>query len=167
MNKMKSPGYGIEGVGERRVGAHPGLWLVALLIFAVLIFASESVAGEGVAIIVHKDSKVDTLSVEDLRRYYSDILVTWPDGEKVKIFDLPMDDSTRQVFSAKVLGKAPQDVTMDWASKRITNMAKNPPTILKSQLLMLSKVGQSPNTLGYISEERVDKQKVKVVLVIK
>ncbi|MDH5637183.1 MAG: hypothetical protein OEZ04_01680, partial [Nitrospinota bacterium] len=74
---------------------------------------------------------------------------------------------TRQVFSAKVLGKAPQDVTMEWASKRITNTAKNPPTILKSQLLMLSKVAHDTNALGYISEEGVDAHKVRVILVIK
>jgi len=141
---------------------------LAALAAALALGADRSPAGETVvAVIVNKANPISAMTVEDLRRYYSDALLNWPGGEKVKIFDLPMDDATRQVFSAKVLGKAPQDVTMDWASKRITNTAKNPPTILKSQLLMFSKVATDPNALGYVSEEQVDEQKVKVVLKIK
>jgi len=137
------------------------------LAVAILFAGSSQAAGTGVAVIVNKENSITAMTVDDLRRYYSDVQVLWPSGEKVKIYDLPMDDQTRQVFSTKVLGKAPQDVTMEWANKRITNTAKNPPTILKSQLLMLSKVVHDVNALGYVSEDQVDEQKVKVILIIK
>ena len=143
--------------------------LAAGWLLATFLFAGECMAGDGggVAIIVHKDSPIASMTVDDLRRYYSDVFLTWDSGEKVKIFDLPMDDPTRQVFSSKVLGKAPQDVTMEWANKRITNTAKNPPTILKSQLLMVSKVAHDINALGYVSGAKVEEEKVKIVLRIK
>jgi len=158
------------GVGWRGTRSHArrllAPWLVSIWL-VTLAFPADCLAAGAVAVIVHKDSPVDSMTVDDLRRYYSDVYVVWASGEKVKIFDLPMDDPMRRVFSSMVLGKEPQDVTMEWASKRITNTAKNPPTILKSQLLMLSKVAHDVNALGYISEESVDEQKVKVVLVIK
>ena len=177
-NHMKQKEIGNARVQKQMDVLRPGsmaqtntMWLatmwLATMWLVILFFSTDCLAGSGVAVIVHKDSEVRSMTVDDLRRYYSDIYVLWGGGEKVKIFDLPMDDPTRQVFSTKVLGKAPQDVTMEWASKRITNTAKNPPTILKSQLLMLSKVAHDTNALGYISEESVDEQKVKVVLVIK
>jgi ABC-type phosphate transport system substrate-binding protein len=155
------------GKGRHSRGAPFALFAVILFSVTLLPGAPIRAGDTAVAVIVNRANPVSSMTVDDLRRYYSDALLSWPGGEKVKIFDLPMDDATRQVFSAKILGKAPQDVTMDWANKRITNTAKNPPTILKSKLLMFTKVAQDVNALGYISEDQVDEQKVKVILKIK
>lgn len=90
----------------------------------------------------------------------------WPNREHINIVDLPMEDATRIFFSRKVLERNPEDVMMEWASKRITNTANNPPMIIKSPVLVQSWVATQKWAIGYIPANLVDPTKVKVALTI-
>ncbi len=147
-----------------RISSLPAFCSAALGLISLLLCPVAQ--AEPVAIVVNPGNPIITMTIEEVKRYYSDILVTWPSGESVKLFDLPMNSPARKVFSLKVLGKRPEDVTMEWANKRITNTAKNPPRTLKSPVLMSSKVGSKSGALGYMPLGKVKKEKVKVVLTI-
>jgi len=132
-----------------------------------LALSADTAFSESIAIIVNRDNPVKSLSEQDLKKFYSDISVKWASGDRVKIYDLPINDEARRIFSAKILKRSPEDVTMEWANKRITNTAKNPPNTLKSQVLMQSKVASEKGGLGYMFADKVNHKKVKVVLTIK
>lgn len=141
------------------------LTMACVIIMAMMITRGVSSA-EPIAVIVNPANPISILTIGEVKKYYSDIIAIWPNREHINIVDLPMEDATRQMFSMKVLERNPEDVMMEWASKRITNTANNPPTIIKSQVLVQSLVATQKGAIGYISANLVDPTKVKVVLTI-
>lgn len=136
---------------------------------AVALFIAVGAApasSEHIAIIVHRDNPINSITRAQLKKYYSDIITAWPDNTHIKVYDLPIKDTARRVFSDKVLHKLPEIVTMEWANKRITNTAKNPTSTVRSQKVMLMKVSKDKTAIGYLPVKMVKKSLVKVILVI-
>jgi ABC-type phosphate transport system substrate-binding protein len=119
-----------------------------------------------IAVIVHRDNPIKSITPSDLKKYYSDIVTTWPDSAHIRLYDLPISDTVRKAFSDKILHKRPEIVTMEWANKRITNTAKNPPSTVRSQKVMLMKVAKDKLAIGYLPVEMVKKNLVKVILIL-
>ncbi len=105
---------------------------------------------ETMVVVVNKKNPMTSLSIAQVKRIYSDDMVRWPDGEKIRVYDLPVDNSDRAHFSRSVIGKDAAKVASEWANKSVTNTAKNPPTIVKSKVLMLYKVSKSKTAIGYL-----------------
>jgi len=139
---------------------------MACVIVLALMMTRGASSAEPVAVIVNPANPISILAIEEVKKYYSDIISMWPNREHINILDLPMDDTTREMFSRKVLGRNPEDVMMEWASKRITNTANNPPMTIKSPVLVQSWVATQKWAIGYIPVSMVDPTKVKVVLTI-
>jgi len=146
----------------------PRLTLCSLFAAVTLfcLFLAKPASAGAVAVVVHPDNPLTALSIEEVKSYYTDRKTRWPSGGKVNVYDLPLSALARGDFSRKTLGRAPQDVAMEWANKRITNTAKNPPITVRSPILMLSKVSGDKNALGYLPVEMVRVGKVKVILTI-
>ena len=139
---------------------------MACVIMMALMVTGGGSSAEPIAVIVNPANPINILTIDEVKKYYSDIVAMWPNREHVNIVDLPMEDTTRHMFSMKVLERNPEDVMMEWASKRITNTANNPPMIIKSPVLVQSWVATQKWAIGYISASLVDPTKVKVVLTI-
>ncbi len=144
--------------------------LIGVMTFFVLTCAGLAAAPAGaetMAVIVSKNNPIASLSMTEIRRIYQDEMVRWPGGEKIEVYDLPVDNPGRVQFSRRVIGKAAERVASEWANKKITNTAKNPPKIVKSKVLMLYKVGKSRLAIGYLPLAMVKgKPKVKVMATI-
>jgi ABC-type phosphate transport system substrate-binding protein len=127
--------------------------IVGLITFFVLACTALVVApadAETMAVVVNKNNPVASLSIAQIKRIYQDGMVRWPGGDKIKVYDLPVDNPGRVRFSKEVLGKAADRVASEWANKKVTNTAKNPPRIVKSKVLMLYKVSKSKSAIGYL-----------------
>ncbi|GMT42450.1 MAG: hypothetical protein IEMM0002_0861 [bacterium] len=139
------------------------IWaMIALFCIGV----SRPASAEDILVIVNKVNPVNSLTADDIKRFYKNIDVSWEWGATVNLFDLPLTNDARRDFSEKLLGKSAMEVATYWANKKITNTAKNPPTSLKSETLMLTKVATDAGAIGYVSKSKVNSQ-VKVVFVIK
>ncbi len=145
------------------------LFLSVLISIICLIFniTGLNAYAEEIAVIVSADNPVDSLSLSEIKSLYENDKITWGNGSRVVLYDLPVKHEARKIFSIKVLGKDADRVAMEWANKKITNTAKNPPRIVKSDLLVQSKVAKDPNAIGYILKSKLKIEKVKVVAVIK
>lgn len=146
------------------------LFIMTLIIgTATLIFTTpiKAISAEEVAIIVSVDNPISKMSLDEIKNYYDDNVLNWPGGDKVVAYDLPTKHDARKVFSNAVMGKNARDVAMEWANRKITNTAKNPPYTLKSEVLIQNKVGKDSNAIGYILKSKVTSSKVKIVAVIK
>lgn len=139
---------------------------MACVIMMALMITRGVSSAESIAVIVNPANPINILTIDEVKKYYSDIVAMWPNREHVNIVDLPMEDPARQIFSMKVLERNPEDVMMEWAGKRITNTANNPPMIIKSPVLVQSLVASQKWAIGYISADLVNPSKVKVVLTI-
>ncbi len=128
-------------------------------------FASgPALAGEPVAVIVHRDNPVDNLSRQEIERIYINNVLSWPDGMAITIYDLATSDPLRYDFSYKVLDRTPARIAEQWAHLKITNQAKNPPLTIKSEALIIRRVSRQKGAIGYVSLGLVkDNKDVKIV----
>jgi ABC-type phosphate transport system substrate-binding protein len=106
-------------------------------------------AADPVVVIVNTDNSVTSLDVDTVRKYYENDLLQWEDGRQITLYDLRVKDEARGTFSREVLQKEPDAVAMEWAHKKISNTAKNPPRTVSSE--------------GYLHRSAVSSGDVKVV----
>ena len=137
-----------------------------LAALALFIWLPAAAFAEPVAVIVNASNPVSSMSVAEIRKLYENDAVKWPDSKPVALFDLPVKNDVRKKFSSAVHGKAPEEVTRDWANKKITNTAKNPPVTVSSAVVIQSKVSEDTGAIGYLSKTDVTSSKVKVIAVI-
>ncbi len=137
---------------------------VALLLFGLSVFPVHTVpAADPVVVIVNTDNPVTSLDLDTVRKYYENDLLQWEDGRKITLYDLRVKDEARGTFSRDVLQKEPGTVAMEWANKKITNTAKNPPRTVSSEVLMQARVGKDPGAIGYLRRSTLSSDQVKVV----
>ncbi len=142
-----------------------GLMTITALGFSLFSTALAN-AGEAVVVIVSANNPVKALSVEQVHKFYENDIVNWSNGKKVVLYDLRTKDEARAKFSEAVLGKEPSKVAMEWANRKITNTAKNPPRTVRSAILMQERVAKDPNAIGYLLKSDVKSSKVKIVTTI-
>ena len=145
----------------------------AVLSFFLAVAASFCFAGaplalaeEPLVIIVNAESKIESLTAEEVAQFYNNDKLTWPDGKQVVLYDLKVKDEARARFSRHVLDKEPDKVAMEWASRKITNTAKNPPRTVSSAVLMETRVAKDPAAVGYLLKSKVTSDRVRIVHVI-
>jgi len=140
------------------------LFSKSLFILSLLILAPLT-ASAGVVVIVN-EANAQSLSEADIKGIYNDNLTQWSDGSGIKSYDLPTKNSARETFSQKVLGVSAKDAARQWANRKITNTAKNPPKTKKEKLVILS-VKKNKKAIGYVSQSAIEgKSGIKVVMTI-
>ena len=146
-------------------------FLNIILSAAVLlaVFASgPAIAGEPVAVIVHRDNPADKLSEPEIESIYINNVLSWPDGMPITIYDLAISDPLRYDFSYKILGRVPAKIAEQWAHLKITNQAKNPPLTIKSEALIIRRVSRQKGAIGYVSLGLVqDNKDVKIIYTLR
>ena len=134
-----------------------------LLLIVVMFSVSMPALAEKVAVIVNAENQ-QNLTAADIKNIYLDNIITWANGERIKAYDLPVKDNARQVFSGKVLNMSAEKVAREWANKKITNTAKNPPRTTRDKLVE-SFVSKDPAAIGYVPAAMVEGQKdVRVIM---
>lgn len=142
---------------------------VVIAIAAILLALGQWAAAtaETVAVIVNISNQQKSLSVEEIRKLYTNAALAWPDGTPVTLYDLAMTDPARAVFSEAILNKDPVDVAEDWAHLKITNQAKNPPVAIKSEALIVRRVSREKGAIGYVSLSAArQKEGVRIVNIL-
>lgn len=145
------------------------LLLCLSAVFAVLVLftSGNTHAQDPVVVIVNAKNPVRSLSLEEIYDYYTNKTLEWPNGKRLVLYNLRVREEARKVFSEKVLGEEPEKVAMEWANKKITNTAKNPPRTVRSEILMQAKVGKDSAAIGYLFKSDVTSDKVKIVAIIR
>ena len=137
--------------------------LIVVSFFLMLI--SVQAMAEKVAVIVNETNGQE-LSKQDIAAIYSDNIIQWNSGSKIKSYDLPEGNTLRDVFSRHVLGMSTGEVVREWLNRKITNSARNPPHSRKERLLLLT-VKRNGNAIGYVSESAAKRSEgVRVVMII-
>jgi len=128
----------------------------ALLLLPVLLLHPVggmllSAEENGVVVIVNDSNTLDNMSRKTIARLYSNYQLEWDKGESVVLYELTPSNPVRKLFSEHILDRDAYRVAERWAHMKITNQAINPPTTLKSEWLILRRVSQQRNAIGYVS----------------
>ncbi len=136
----------------------------SLFILIVSILSPWTVA-ESVVVIVNEENS-QAISADDIKGIYTDNIIQWKDGSSIKSYDLPTKNAARETFSQKILGGSAKNAARDWANRKITNTAKNPPKTKKQKLVVLL-VKKDKNAIGYVSKNALEgKSGFKILMTI-
>lgn len=130
------------------------------------LLVSEKAANKNaIAVIVHIKNS-EQLDKDDIRNIYTD-RVAWKNGQKVTIFDLPLESKVRETFSSSVLNMTALEAATAASNRKVTNENKNIHKT-KRDRLVASFVARNENAIGYVSLESVKNNKnVRIVYTIK
>lgn len=138
---------------------------IASLAFVLALFGGSAIAADKVVVIVNAKN-TQALTSTDIKNIYNDNVVTWSSGASITAYDLPIKSESREAFSQKVLGTSARDTATEWANKKITNTAKNPP-VTKPDSVVLSNVAKDPDAIGYVpASAAAGKEGIRVILTI-
>lgn len=135
-----------------------------LLLLSLGLFSMQNtVAGEPVVVIVNKANQ-QSLTQQDIKNIYSDIVFQWQNGERITVYNLPVDAEEREIFSRKLFGESAQRMAAEESNRKITNTIKNPSKTKRARLVA-QLVAKHPQAIGYIPLSMLDKSAdVRVVL---
>ena len=124
--------------------------LTTALLWSVLslVAIQNAIGGESVAVIVNA-SNTQQLSEQQVKNIYADIVTQWDSGDKIAVYNLHVDDDTRENFSQKIFGESARKLAQAESNRKITNTIKNP-SRTKSARLVTKLVAKNPNAIGYV-----------------
>lgn len=138
---------------------------IASLIFALMFLGGSAVAAEKVVVIVNAKN-AQTLTAADVKNIYNDNVITWSNGARISAYDLPVKSEARETFSQHVLGISARDAATQWANKKITNSAQNPPTT-KPESVVVNSVMKDADAIGYVpASAAAGKEGIRVILTL-
>jgi len=141
------------------------LHVLSVLLLLLAGTANMAFAGPRIAIVVNSQNK-QHLSLQDVTNIYNDKVVTWENGDKIDVYNLPSSSQAREVFSRALLGLSAIGAAAEESNRRITNTSRNPQFLKRERLVRLA-VGADKNAIGYINAENVgNKNDLRVLFFI-
>ena len=136
------------------------------IVFIISSALSMPLLAEEVAVIVNQNN-MQELTDSQVNAVYTDQLTTWNNGQPIHVYQLPLSDNAREVFSQRIMGQSARRVERENANRKITNSFENPP-LTKSAKLALIYVSRDINAIAYVPLEMArDKQGVRILLTLK
>ena len=130
-----------------------------------LVLTQNAFGGESIAVIVNA-SNTQEITEQHVKNIYADIVTQWDNDEKITVYNLHVDDESRETFSQKIFGESSQKLAQAESNRRITNTIRNP-SKTKSARLVVKLVAKNKNAIGYVPLSMASKMSnVRIVLQI-
>jgi ABC-type phosphate transport system substrate-binding protein len=130
-----------------------------------MILASNYVTAQEMVVVINAKNP-DKISPEMIKQIYSDKRNFWKSGNKILLFELPVKDKRREIFSKELLNMSAIASQSKWSNRYINNTIKNKVKI-KPEKLVAKFVSNYENAIGYISAAEAKKQKnLKIIMTI-
>lgn len=131
----------------------------------VILGLSSSVMAQQIVVVVNA-SNTENISPEMIKQIYSDKRNFWESGDKIVLFELPVKDQGREIFSRALLNKSAIASQSSWSNRYIKNTLKNQVKI-KPQKLVAKFVSIHKSAIGYILSSEAKKQdNIKVIMTV-
>jgi len=111
------------------------------------IFSNSLMDDDEMVIIVNSRNK-QLISFSDIKNMYNDRMTSWPDGTKIKLYNLPIDSPVRIIFSKKILNQTPREAATAVSNRVVKNLLRNSMQT-KTARLVVSTVSKNLNAIGY------------------
>lgn len=135
------------------------------LLMLFILFIGGQVNAEQVSVVVNINNN-EEITPEMIKQIYTDKRNFWESGKEILLFELPVKDRGREVFSKKLLNKSAISSQSDWSNRFVKNTIKNKVKI-KPEKLVAKFVSINQSSIGYISTEMAKQQKnIKIIMTI-
>jgi hypothetical protein len=99
-------------------------------------------------VIANDDLQCGALTQNQARLFFTMRLQACPDGDPVKVFVLPDDNSLHADFSKVVLGLFPYQLRQVW-DRQVYSGTGQAPTTVRDEQEMIERVATTPGAIGY------------------
>src|SRR5438093_930934 len=128
---------------------------LTLLAAAVLAFAAApSLAGD-IAVVVHPDVKVESMTFSDLRRVLLGNRQFWPSGQPVTLIVRAPVAAERTLLLRKVYGMTEAQFRQYWIAKVFRAEATAGPRIVVSNVESVEMVGVLPGAIALVDADDI------------
>lgn len=143
----------------------PGLW-VALFCLTLIAPASaqETVVPSPIAIVVHKDTQVDNLSMAELRNIFLADQQFWPDRTRIILLVRAPQSDERDFVLNRIYQMSEAQFRQYWIAKMFRAEVPRGPKIVFSTDMTLDLVVAIPGSISFIRADEVN-DNVKLVRV--
>lgn len=136
-----------------------------MLLFSIIFSFSSSLSAQQMAVVVNVNN-MEKITEQMITQIYSDKRNFWATGQGILLFELPVKDKGREVFSEALLNKSAMASQAAWSNRFVKNTIKNKVKI-KPRKLVAKFVSIHKSAIGYIPLLLAEKQKnIKIVMVI-
>jgi len=108
--------------------------------------------GYATDIVVHPSVPEYKVSLNKTRAIFTMRQRFWPNGEKIKVFTLSDEHPLHQIFTKNNLHMFPHQLRRVW-DRIVFSGSGRVPIVVGSEEEMLDKVANTPNAIGYLSNE--------------
>lgn len=138
---------------------------ILLGLFCGLCLTIPSLARAEIAVIVHRENPVQSLTARQVSDFYLGRARNIESGELLNIYEQPVDSTLREKFFHGLNGMNLKQLNAYWARLRFSGEVL-PPVSLSDSLAVLNTVRRDRNALGYVDAAVLDSS-VRLVLRVK
>lgn len=122
------------------------------LLFALLAGSPSQVGAEleGVTVIAHPTTELESISRAELAKIYMKRLRSWQNGVRARPVDQLPESPVRRAFSEQVLRRSVVNTEVYWKKMIFSGRAVPPPEV-ESDERVLDYVLRTPGAVGYVS----------------
>lgn len=128
---------------------------VALLLSAPLLLADEVTAQSPIAIVVHKDSPVENLSLDDLRSIFLADQQFWPDRTRITLLVREPQSNERSFVLNRIYEMSEAQFRQYWIAKMFRAEVPRGPKIVFSTGMALDLVVAIPGSISFTRADAV------------
>lgn len=136
------------------------MFILKFLFFFLLV--TSFAWGQKIIFIVNSSNTVSRISHDQLQDFYFKRNRTWPNGLPIRFFDRTDGTEVRKLFLDNILKKTSRQVDQFWIGQKLYT-GDSAPTKISTNSLMINLVSRFPGGIGYLSEETVLPDGVKVI----
>jgi len=124
------------------------------------LILATSMAAQAGAVVVSKNSPIAAMDGDEIKRIFLG-RESQVGGNTVTVI-YQKDETNRDVFENKVLGKSGADLSAYWAKLIFTGRATAPEEVAGGDAGVRARLATSPSAIGYVTDAGVDSS-VKVI----
>jgi ABC-type phosphate transport system substrate-binding protein len=134
--------------------------LVCVLLMSVA--CTPSIADDEIVAIVHPSVEQEQISLSLAKQIFAMKLKQWPGDGPIKVFVLPDRYPLHVRFSKQILDLFPVQLRLVW-DRQVFSGTGQAPQVVDSEEEMLRFVADTPGAIGYLSRQKVDEERIRMV----
>ena len=125
--------------------------IVILLLLSAGLPGRVGAQLEGVTVIAHPETELQSISRAELAKIHMKRLRFWQNGVRARPVDQSPESEVRRAFSEQVLRRSVVNIEVYWKKMIFSGRGVPPPEVL-SDALVIEYVRSTPGAIGYVGE---------------
>lgn len=124
----------------------------SLAVLLILFCLVPVAVAEEVLVVVSTESKIESLSKSQVVDLFMGRYVTFPNGDKAKVFDLAPRSKTKSLFYKQLVNRTEAQINAYWA-RLLFSGRSSPPEKTDTPQALITEIRGTKQGIGYISSQ--------------